>query len=99
MAKNPFTNNTKAQVVWSKSEAATLLYMMDHVCSPQDSLKASFDVLDNKDLFSEHAYNEEVSESVIKDDKSVKEFEKVIPFLREVIAQFLAFMNSNDRMN
>jgi hypothetical protein len=96
MAKNPFTNNTKAQVVWSKSEAATLLYMMDHVCSPQDSLKASFDVLDNKDLFSEHAYNEEVSESVIKDDKSVKEFEKVIPFLREVIAQFLAFMNSND---
>jgi hypothetical protein len=62
----PLTNNTKASENWSKSEAATLLYMMDHMCSPQDSLKASFDVLDNKNLFSKQAYNEELSESIIK---------------------------------
>jgi hypothetical protein len=82
-----------------ESEAGTLLYMMDHVCSPQDSLKASFDVLENKDLFSEHTYNDELSESIIKDERSVKEFEKVVPFLKEVIVQFLALMNPNDRMN
>jgi hypothetical protein len=91
---NPLTNNTKASENWSKSEAAALLYMMDHMCSPQDSLRASFDVLDNKDLFSKHAYNEELSESIIKDDKSVKEFKKVIPFLKEVIVQFLALINA-----
>jgi hypothetical protein len=96
---NPLTNNTKTPDNWSKSEAATLLYMMDHICSPQDSLKASFDVLDNKDSFGEYAYHHELSDSIVKDDESVKEFEKVIPFLKKVIAQFLNLMNANDRMN
>jgi hypothetical protein len=86
--ETPITNNTKVPVGWSKSEAGTLLYMMDHVCSPQDSLKASFD-LENKDLFSEHTYNDELSGSIIKDDRSVKEFEKVVPYLKEVRVLFL----------
>jgi hypothetical protein len=76
------TVGTQAPGKCSKVEAATLLYLMDHICSPQDSLRASFDELENDRLFSDHGYEKELSESIIVDDRSNKVFERVIPFLK-----------------
>jgi hypothetical protein len=55
---------------------------MDHICSPQDSLKASFVAFENDELFSDQGYDRDLSETVIKDDISSKE--RVIPLLKQV---------------
>jgi hypothetical protein len=78
--------NHGASYDWSIPEAATLLYLMDHICAPQDRLRGSHAALKDTELFDRFRYARQLSKHFIRDDTRNKLFDKALPFLRQVIA-------------
>jgi hypothetical protein len=86
------SSNHGASYDWSIPEAATLLYLMDHICAPQDSLSGFHAELRDTELFDTARYAKQLSKHFIRDDTRNKLFDKALPFLRQVIVILLTYL-------